>query len=577
MNDRQKLVLAIQKETGLDAAKIDELIELPPQSNLGDYAFPCFVLAKTLRKAPAAIATGLAGSLRDKLDCFDRIEAVGGYLNFFLNRSRFVADTVLDVRVAGSRYGCAQAPTADPVIIEYSSPNIAKPFHVGHAFTTILGHSLARIYSHLGYTVVRMNHLGDYGTQFGKLITAYELWGDEAALLAEPIRELLRIYVKFHDEAKADPTLEQKAREHFRHLEDGAPEEMALWSRFRDLSLKEFAQVYNRLGVSFDNYNGESYYSSQIAAIVDMLSEKGLLEESEGAKVVKLDEFGLPPCIILKSDGTTIYASRDIAAALYRFQTWHFSKNIYVVGTPQALHFQQVFGVLKKAGFAFAENCVHVGFGLVRFADRKLSTRGGDVIFLQDLLQEAVDKTLEIIRTNAALRAPDMTEEDMLEIAEKVGIGAITYTFLKNSRERDIVFSYEEMLDFEGDSAPYVLYTYARGCSILRKAAADPAMAATADLEALRKLGTDEEFTIARMIEGLPQSIVKAAQTYEPFMIVRQITQLARAFNKFYHNEPVLATADPDLRQARLALVETVCTVLHVGMELAGIQPVERM
>lgn len=592
MNDRQKLVQAIHVETGLDAGKIDELIEIPPQPSLGDYAFPCFVLAKTLRKAPNAIASGLAESLRGKLDFFDRVEPVGGYLNFFLNRSRFIADTILDVRSQGTLFGAARADTTDPVIIEFSSPNIAKPFHVGHAFTTILGHSLARIYGHLGYRVLRMNHLGDYGTQFGKLITAYEMWGDEPALEAAPIKELLRIYVKFHEAAKEDPALEVRARDHFRRLEEGAPEEMALWARFRDLSLKEFAEVYERLGVSFDNYNGESFYSGQIPNVVAMLQDKGLLEESEGAKVVRLEEFGLPPCIILKSDGTTIYASRDIAAALYRFDKWHFSKNVYVVGTPQALHFQQVFGVLKKAGFAFADDCHHIGFGLVRFADRKLSTRSGDVIFLQDLLQEAVDKTLEIIRSNAALRAPDMTEDDMREIAEKVGIGAITYTFLKNSRERDIVFSYEEMLDFEGDSAPYVLYTYARGRSILRKAAAsagaassglDAAVAAGSETaiavspEALLTLGTDEEFAIARMIEGLPQSIVKAAQTYEPFMVVRQITQLARAFNKFYHNEPVLATADPDLRQARLTLVETVCDVLHIGMELSGIRPVERM
>ena len=577
MNERQKLVIALQQLTGLEPVQLEALIEVPPQPSLGDYAFPCFTLAKTMRKAPTVIATGLAEQLRGQLDHIDRIEVVGGYLNFFMNRSQFIANTILEVRAAGRSYGSATATGQDPVIIEFSSPNIAKPFHVGHAFTTIIGNALSRIYTHLGYSVVRMNHLGDYGTQFGKLIVAYHLWGDEKALLREPIHELLRIYVRFHEEAEKDPELEKRAREHFRHLEEGRPEEMALWQRFRDLSLLEFAQVYERLGIEFDNYNGESFYSSQIPAVVSMLEEKGLLEDSEGARVVRLDEFDLPPCIILKSDGTTIYASRDIASALYRYEKYHFQKNIYVVGTPQALHFRQVFGVLEKAGYDFAKNCVHVGFGLVRFADRKLSTRSGDVIFLQDLLQEAVDKTLEIIRTNAALRAPDMTEADMREIAERVGLGAITYTFLKNSRERDIVFSYEEMLDFEGDSAPYVLYTYARARSILRKAAASPDGVEPAGLDALLQLGTDEEFILAKLIEGLPLSIAKAASTDEPFMLVRQITQLARAFNKYYHNEPILATADPKLRQARLALLDTVCEVLHIGLDLVGIRPVERM
>ena len=315
-----------------------------------------------------------------------------------------------------------------------------------------------------------MNHLGDYGTQFGKLIVAYRLWGNAQALLEQPIQELLRIYVRFHEQAAADPDLDQQARDAFRRLEAGEPAEMALWQEFRDLSMKEFAGVYQRLGVAFDNYNGESYYTDRIPAVISLLKEKNLLVESQGAQVVMLDEYGLPPCIILKSDGTTIYASRDIAAVLYRIETYPFYKNLYVVGTPQALHFRQVFAVLAKAGVAEAADCVHVGFGLVKFPDRKLSTRSGDVIFLADLLSESVDKTLEIIRQNAELRQTDMGEEEMRLIAEKIGLGAIVYMFLKNGRERDIVFSWSEMLDFEGDSAPYVQYTYARARSILRKA-----------------------------------------------------------------------------------------------------------
>jgi len=397
-------------------------------------------LGQTWRKAPGAIASDLAAQLGQSLTFIDRIETKGGYLNFFIDHATLVSQTVHDTIQAGDRLGASDLGKGQTILVEFSSPNIAKPFHVGHAFTTVLGNALARLYQHLGFTTVRMNHLGDYGTQFGKLIVAFKLWGNEAALNEHPIQELLRIYVKFHDEAKEQPELETQARDQFRRLEAGEPEQIALWQRFRDLSLLEFERVYQRLGVTFDNFNGESFYSDQIPAVVEWLKEKGLLEDSEGAQVVRLDEKNLPPCIILKSDGTTIYASRDIAAVLYRDRTYHFTKNIYVVGTSQAMHFRQVFAVLEKAGFEKARDCIHVGFGLVKFADRKLSTRSGDVILLEDLLSESVDKTLEIIQKNAALRHPDMTDRDMQEIAEKIGIGAVIFTFLKNSRERDIVF-----------------------------------------------------------------------------------------------------------------------------------------
>ncbi|MEA4890233.1 MAG: arginine--tRNA ligase [Clostridiaceae bacterium] len=576
MDFRIQIVDWLARTTGLTANQIDEWLEIPPQSELGDYAFPCFRLARTLHKAPVEIAKELAAGAEQKLENMERVQAVNGYLNFFIDRRRYTGQVVRQTLEAGEHLGQSDEGQGKTVIIEFSSPNIAKPFHIGHAFTTILGHALYKIYDRLGYQTVRMNHLGDYGTQFGKLIVAYRLWGDEQALEKNPIQELLRIYVHFHDVAKEKPELEEQARDAFRRLEAGEADEMALWQRFRDLSLKEFAAVYQRLGVSFDNYNGESFYSDRIPAVIDLLKKNNLLIESQGAQVVMLDEYGLPPCIILKSDGTTIYASRDIAAVLYRIEKYHFYKNIYVVGTPQALHFKQVFSVLAKAGIPESADCVHVGFGLVKFPDRKLSTRSGDVIFLSDLLSESVEKTLEIIRQNAQLRQTDMSEEEMRQIAEKIGLGAVTYTFLKNGRERDIIFSWQEMLDFEGDSAPYVQYTYARARSILRKANLDD-QAADLQQQDLELLATDDEFALAKLLDGFGASIQKAAELYEPYILVRQITALARAFNKYYNHEPILGTENQALRRARLAMLQAVCLAIRTGLNLVGIEAVERM
>ncbi len=577
MNFRQAIIDGLVPLTHFTPQQVADLLEIPPQSHLGDYAFPCFQLAKIMRKAPPVIASELAGQLGQSLEFIDRIEAVGGYLNFFIKRSQLISQSIQEALEVGDQLGASKIGEGQTVLLDFSSPNIAKPFHVGHAFTTILGNSLSKFYRQLGYQVVRINHLGDYGTQFGKLIVAFRLWGNEQALKEHPIQELLRIYIKFHDIAKEQPELEDEAREQFRLLEAKSPDQVALWQHFREVSLEEFKLVYDRLGVVFDSYAGESFYSDKIPAVVELLKEKNLLEDSEGAQVVRLDDLKLPPCIILKKDGSTIYASRDIAAVIYREQTYHFAKNIYVVGTPQALHFKQVFSVLEKAGFEKAKDCVHVGFGLVKFADRKLSTRSGDVILLEDLLSESVDKTLEIIRTNAAIRHPDMTEEDMLSIAEKIGIGAVVFTFLKNGRERDIVFSWEEMLDFEGDSAPYVQYTYARARSILRRAELEGIEYRNLPLETLSLLSSDDEFALAKMLESFGQTLVKAVLVHEPFMMVRLVTNLARAFNKYYHHEPILKTADPQVRAARLALVAACGSGIQAGLNLLGIDTVERM
>ena len=575
MDHKKEIAVRLSKITGLSEEETFKLLEIPPQLDMGDFAFPCFVLAKTLRKAPPMIAADIAadGSLKDSV--FEA-KNVGPYVNFFIDRSQLASQTIKDVLSSGDGYSSSDEGSGKNVIVEFSSPNIAKPFHVGHAFTTILGNSLSRIYKKLGYNVIRMNHLGDYGTQFGKLITAFRLWGDEDKLNEDPITELLRIYVKFHEEEKNDPSLTESARENFKKLEDGCPEEVALWKRFRDMSLVVFEKLYKRLHVEFDNYNGESFYSDKIPAVVDMLREKGLLTESQGAQVVMLDEYDLPPCIILKSDGTTIYASRDLAAVLYRKETYNFDKNIYVVGIPQALHFKQVFSVLKKAGYECADNCEHVGFGLVKFKNMKFSTRDGNIVLLEDLLNEAVAKTREVIVENAKTRGTDMTEEEIDDIAEKVGIGAVIYTYVKSGRERDIVFSWEEMLDFEGDTAPYLIYTYARTRSILRKAAENGIDYST-DKEKASLLTSEEEYALIKSIADFPGSVKKAAASNEPFMISRQISLIARNFNRFYNNSRIINLEDEDLKKARLLLCEAVCDIISEGLDLLGIDVVERM
>ncbi|MBR4557279.1 MAG: arginine--tRNA ligase [Clostridiales bacterium] len=568
--------------TGLDKDQVLGLIEIPPKLELGDFAFPCFVLAKTLHKAPPMIA----GELKDSPELIKgfngavTVDAAGPYINFRIDRGVLAKTVVSEIISEGDQYGNRNIGEGKNVIIEFSSPNIAKPFHVGHAFTTILGNSLSNIYTRLGYNVIRFNHLGDYGTQFGKLITAYRLWGDEQAMKDNPIDELTRIYVKFHDECKVSPEaekeLEDTARDNFRKLEEGEEEEVALWKRFRDLSLEVFEKTYQRMGIKFDNYNGESFYSSRIPAVVEMLENKGLLEESEGAKVVKLEDEGLPPCIVVKSDGTTIYASRDLAAVLYRHEEFNFYKNIYVVGLPQQLHFRQVFAVLKKAGYDFADDCVHVGFGLLKFKDNTaFSTRAGNIIKLDDFLDKATEKTAEIIRKNSELRGGDMTDEQIAEVSEVVGLGAVTYTYLKAGREKDIFFDWDDMLDFEGDTAPYLIYTYARIKSILRKAA--DACVAGGSIDSAANLTAEDEYAVIRSLADFKDAVVKAAESYEPFMISRQIALIARNFNRFYNNSRILNVEDEAIRDARLKLCEAVADCLKSGLDMLGIGVVEKM
>ena len=453
------------------------------------------------------------------------------------------------------------------MLVEYSSPNIAKPFHIGHLFSTAVGNSLARIYKHLGYHVESLNHLGDWGTQFGKLISAYKRWGDAAAIEKDPINELLKIYVRFHQEAEKNPELEDEAREYFKKLEDGDEETTKLWSYFRELSLVEFKRVYGMLGVSFDSYNGEAFYSDKMDEVVDILRDKGLLVESQGAQVVDLSDVNMPPCIILKSDGATIYATRDIAAALYRHRTYDFYKNIYVVGIPQSLHFKQIFEVMKRAGWEWSKGCEHVGFGLVKLPGKNMSTRNGDVVFLEDVLNESIEKTKAIIEEN------NHGIEDVDGVAKKIGIGAILYTFLKNSREKDIIFSWESMLDFEGESAPYCQYGYARGRSILRRAEGIDYSDADFSLNT-----SDDAYRLAKQLDSFGAAVELAAQKNEPFYINRYVTELVKDFNKFYNTNPIMKDdVDMETKKARLAMVDASCTVIKAALGLLGIETVESM
>ena len=548
-------VLSIEKNDVL------RLLEIPPRQEMGDYAFPCFQLAKSLRKAPNFIA----GELKDKLSIheIDRIDVMGPYVNFFLNKSVFLKDVVDEVLREGDNYGKSDVGENRTVIVEFSSPNIAKPFHVGHLFTTVIGNSLSRIFKFEGYKTERINHLGDWGTQFGKLITGYERWIDKDKLMESPIEELNRIYVKFHEEAESNPSLNDEARMHFKNLEDGVEYEYELWKQFRDLSLKVFKEVYEELGVEFDSYAGESFYSDKMDDVVKLLDEKGIMTESNGAKVVMLEEYNMPPTIIMKADGATIYATRDLAAAIYRKKTYDFYKNIYVVGTPQSLHFKQVFKTLELAGFEWAKDCVHVGFGLVKFPGKMMSTRKGDVVLLDDLLKEAVETALKII----VEKNPNLKNKE--ETAKKVGIGAIIFTYLKNSREKDIIFDWDEILSFDGETGPYVQYTYARAKSILRKNEIK-------DDSVLALLDSQEEFELAKTLNGFNDAVLAAIDKYEPSIVTRYVLQVAKDFNKFYNNCPI-NSAEEGIKQSRLKLVLATTMVLRNALNLLGIETVEEM
>nr|WP_312815671.1 arginine--tRNA ligase [Sedimentibacter sp.] len=560
-----EIFTSIETDLSLEDALL--LIETPPSPDMGDFAVPCFKFAKKYRKSPAAIAAELTEKIGN-VEEFEKIESIGPYVNFFVDKKHYAEKILKTAFKEKEGYGSTNVGEGKSVIVEFSSPNIAKPFHIGHIRTTIIGNSIYKIYRYLGYNTITINHLGDYGTQFGMLISAYKKWGSPEVVEAiekNPIQELLKLYVKYNQEMEEHPEYKDEARYWFKELENGNEEAIKLWTWFREVSLMEFNRVYDMLNIKFDSYAGESFYSDKMPAVMKELEEKGLLKDSQGAKIVELQEFGLTDAVVQKSDGSTLYVTRDIAAAKYRKETYDFYKNIYVVGAPQKLHFEQWRKIISLMGYEWSEDCVHVMFGTVSLEDGVLSTRKGRVVFLEDVLNKAIEKTTEIINE----RNTDL--ENKAEVAKQVGIGAVIFQELFNNRIKDYTFSWEKTLSFEGETGPYVQYTYARTCSILRKAEQE------VDDNVDYSILTDKEaFNVIKKLDGFKSSVLGAHDKYEPFFITRYIVGLAQEFNRFYHECPIIVK-DNEIKKARLLLTKTVNTVLKKGMELLGMEAPERM
>ena len=573
VNFKEEIAKLIAAEvTDLELSEIQSMIEVPQDSKMGDYAFPCFKLAKVMRKAPPLIAKNIAEKIADN-EIFEKVEQVNAYVNMFISKEEFVKDVVEDVLEKGEGFGKSEIGGGKTVIVEYSSPNIAKPFHIGHIRSTVIGNSIYKIYDALGYNVIRINHLGDYGTQFGKMICAYRHWGNKEDIINEPIKTLLGYYTKFHEEVEKHPELDDEAREIFTKLEHGEPEEVELWQWFRDESLKEFNRVYKMLGIEFDSYNGESFYSDKMPRFVKELEEKGLLEESRGAHIVDLEKYGLGVALITKSDGSTLYITRDIAAAVYRKETYDFYKNIYVVASQQNLHFQQWIQILELMGYEWARDCVHVPFGLVSLEDGTMSTRHGRVVFLEDVLNRAVEQTKEIIREKG------VNTDNIDETARQVGIGAVIFNELLNNRIKDYVFSWSKVLDFNGETGPYVQYTYARCASVLRNAGEEAVKKAMekglAGVDA-KYLTGESSYALAKLLYRLPQVVAEAGEKFEPSIVTRHIVDIAQSFNRFYHDEHILVDNEEE-KAAKLALVISAKTAIKNGLALLGMEAPERM
>jgi arginyl-tRNA synthetase len=554
---------------GLSKEDIISMLEIPADESMGDFAFPCFRLAKVMHKAPQMIAGDIAQRIGNA-DCFEKVEQVNAYVNIFIKRAFFAGELVKEIVVDGADYGKSDIGNGKTVIVEYSSPNIAKPFHIGHIRSTVIGNAIANIYEDLGYNTIRINHLGDYGTQFGKMIVAYRKWGSEEELKKNPIKTLLSYYTKFHEEAKTHPELDDEARETFARLEAGEAEELALWEKFREYSLQEFNRVYDMLGIKFDSYAGESFYSDKMPAIVDEMREKGLLVESQGAQIVDLEPYGMSPAIILKSDGSSLYATRDIAAAVYRKKTYDFDKCIYVVASQQNLHFKQWKKVLELMGYEWQKDCIHIPFGLVSLEDGTMSTREGRVVFLEDVLNNAIEKTKEIMIEK------NPNAEGIDEIAKDVGIGAVIFQELSNNRIKDYVFSWEKVLNFDGETGPYVQYTHARASSVMRNAKAEELAKIEAGEFDASYLTSDSAYSLIKLLYRVPEVIQTSADKYEPSVLTRHLVDIAQAFNKFYHDEHIL-TDNEDERLAKIALVKTTKAVIANCLGILGIKAPERM
>ncbi|MBQ8319585.1 MAG: arginine--tRNA ligase [Clostridia bacterium] len=560
--DYKKYIAEKINVDGVTKEELYELIALPPNTEMGDYALPCFKFAKLLRKSPVMIAEALKNDFQTD-DVVSEVSAVNGYLNFKIDKNGFVRGALDKIFAEGDAYGASDEGKGKTVCIDYSSINIAKPFHIGHLSTTVLGGALYRIYNFLGYKAVGINHLGDYGTQFGKLISAYKRWGDKETIEKGGIRALNELYVKFHREAEEHPEYDDEARAYFKKIEQGDPECYELFTWFKELTLKDVNKIYELLDIHFDSYAGESFYSDKMQPVVEELREKGLLVESRGAQVVDLEEYGMSPCIILKSDGSSLYATRDMAAATYRKKEYDFYKCLYVVAYQQNLHFKQFFKVLELMGKDWAKDLVHVAYGMVSLEEGTMSTRKGNVVFLEDVINKCIEKAYAVIDG----KNPDL--EDKEEVAKKVGVGAVISGALYNNKIKDIVFSYDKVLNFDGETSVYVQYTCARANSVLKKGLAPESFE-------IPELST-VEIDLVKAIAEFPETVRAAAEKYEPSYIARFAVDVAQRFNKFYFDCKILSAEDDRTKNFRLALTAATAQVLKNAFALLGIGIPEKM
>lgn len=564
--DYKKHIAEKLASCGIDKEEIEAAIAVPPDNKMGDYALPCFKFAKVMRKSPVAIAEELKNTFATD-DAISEVEAVNGYLNFRVNRTALVKETLEKIAEQGEAFGSSDTGNGKTICIDYSSVNIAKPFHIGHLSTTVIGGALYRIFRFLGYNAVGINHLGDYGTQFGKLIYAYKHWGSEEAVKEGGVKELTRLYVRYHKESENDPSMDDEARSYFKLIENGDEECVKLFNLFKEITLKEVEKIYDELDIKFDSYAGESFYNDKMQPVIDELAEKGLLVESEGAKIVDLEKYGMPPCIILRSDGASLYATRDLAAACYRKEHYDFDKCLYVVAYQQNLHFKQIFKVLELMGKPWAKDLVHVAYGMVSLLDDNgnqvaMSTRNGTVVLLEDVLKKCHEKCLEIIEQ----KNPDL--EDKENVARQVGTGAVIFGALSNSKIKDIAFSYSKILNFDGETGPYVQYTAARIKSVLRKGGA------IGKYEI--KNVNEDEYQLIALLSTFPDVVKAAAERLEPFFVTRYAIDVASAFNKFYFDCKIIGD-DVNETNFRLAISSATLTVLSSALTLLGIKVPERM
>ena len=556
------ILIKLNADCGIDADAVEAMLEYPPDEKMGDLALPCFKLSKTLRMAPVKIAASIAESF--SVAAVAKAEAVNGYFNLYLD-GKYLADKVVgEVRAKGDKYG---APTemgeGKTVVLDYSSPNVAKPFHIGHLGTTVIGHSLKRLHEFAGYKCVGINYLGDWGTQFGKLITAYRKWGNAQLIEEGGIDKLVELYVKFHEEAEKEPALNDEARAEFHKLESGDEENIKLWRWFVDISLAEYQKTYKQLGIEFDSYKGESFYTDKMPAQVQKLRDMGLLKIDDGASIVDLEPYGMTPCLILKRDGSTLYPTRDIAAAVYRKDTYDFDKMIYVTSAGQSLHFAQWFKVVELMGYEWFDKLVHVPYGTVSINGEKLATRTGNVILLRDLFAQAIAKVESIMEE----KNPDLPDRD--KVSEAVGVGAIVFYYLSNNRIRDINFMMEDALSFEGNTGPYVQYTYARTCSVLSKSQVSEDLELTVTAE--------EETALLKTLSRFEEVVREAIAAYEPSIVTRYILDVAGAYNRFYHNCSILGAENESVKNTRLALTQAANTVLGNAFGLICLAKTEKI